>query len=94
MSKELLKPIEKEIELYDEDSYRQWLDECYGTFKIGCCEFDASRILEELDPIAFNVGLSDIQEYKTVYECPVCGTEHEEEEDALYCCQEEDKEEK
>lgn len=43
-----------------EEQFDEMLDETYGTFKIGYLEFDASRILKELDPIAYRVGLADI----------------------------------
>jgi len=44
---------------HDEDEYEEFITEIYGTFKIGVCEFDAGRILKELDEIAFNVGMSE-----------------------------------
>jgi len=57
-------------------------------------QFDPSRILEELDPIAFRCGLNDMQEYFDVYICPECDEEFEEDEEgAKFCCQEEEEEE-
>ena len=41
----------------DEQEYEDYLTEIYGTFKVGCCEFDAGKILHELDEIAFNCGM-------------------------------------
>ena len=41
-----------------EDSYIEALD-CEGTITAGGLEFCPSRILSELDPIAYNCGLSD-----------------------------------
>ena len=94
MKAELLQPKCEERERYDDDSYREFLDDVYGAFTIGCGEFYASRIFEELDPIAYRCGLADIQEYYNVYICPVCGEEFDEDEEgALYCCQEEEEEE-
>lgn len=74
----------KQIEL-TEEQYEQMITDIYGTFKIGCCEFDAGRILKELDPIAFNVGMSDEPEK---WECGECNKEYETEEDAEECCKE------
>jgi hypothetical protein len=39
--------------------YDDMIDECYGEFKIGVCTFSASRILRELDPIAYECGYYD-----------------------------------
>lgn len=57
---------QKEIDTFEpldedgvEDAYLEFLDECYGEIKIGCCTFSPSRVLKELDPIAFNCGLSE-----------------------------------
>jgi hypothetical protein len=56
-------------------------------------EFNPSRILEELDPTAYRCGLNDfedsIQETETKYDCPICGSEHDDEDDAKWCCQDE-----
>lgn len=41
------------------ESYREFLDECYTSMDIGGITFDASRVLEELDPIAFRCGYLD-----------------------------------
>lgn len=41
-------------ELYDE-----FLNEMDGEIQVGGCVFDASRILKELDPIAYQVGFYD-----------------------------------
>lgn len=42
-----------------EDDYCEYLDEVYEEVKIGCLTFQPSRIVRELDPIAFNIGFSD-----------------------------------
>ena len=81
------KPIEEEIEVYTEDDYDNMLDECYPDTQIAGMTYSTSYALKELDPIAYRCGFSDYQEYKTVYKCPICGEEHEEEEEALLCCQ-------
>lgn len=43
---------------YDE-KYDEWLDEIHGEIMIGCISFSPSRILSELDPIAYRCGFSD-----------------------------------
>ncbi|EOK9195622.1 hypothetical protein PST17_RS13950 [Escherichia coli] len=43
---------------YD-DKYDEWLDEIYGEIMIGNISFLPSRILKELDPIAYRCGFSD-----------------------------------
>jgi hypothetical protein len=57
---------EKQIEYIEEtcntigdEEYREWLDEVIGEVQVGNLTFDASRIIEELDPIAFRCGFSD-----------------------------------
>ena len=56
---ELKERIEN-IENGDEyKAYDEMLNDCYPITKIGCCEFEASRILKELDEIAYNVGYND-----------------------------------
>ena len=51
--------LEEEIREYVENNYDDILDEIYEPYKIGCCTFDASRVLIELDPIAYNCGIND-----------------------------------
>ena len=75
--------------MYSEDDYDDMLDEVHGEFM----GYSASWILKEVDPISYRCGFSDFQEYKTVYECPICGEEHDDEDDAKYCCQVEEEEE-
>lgn len=42
-----------------EELYEQMLDECYPEVKIGYLTFSPSRIVKELDPIAYRCGMSD-----------------------------------
>lgn len=84
----LKRPIEHIREKYTEDDYDDMLDECYGDVDICGITFNSSYALKELDPIAYRCGFLDYQEYETVYECPICGEEYEDEEDAEECCQE------
>jgi len=41
------------------ERYDDWLDELDGPINVGGLTFDASRILKELDPIAYRCGLGD-----------------------------------
>ena len=81
-----MKAIEIERETITEEMYIDMLNE-QGDITIGCLTFSPADILKQLDPVAYRCGLSDCQEYETVYECPICGEEHEDEEDAEECCQ-------
>lgn len=56
---------QKEIDNFEpdeyeaENAYAEFIDECHDEIKIGCYTFSPSRVLKELDPIAFNCGLSE-----------------------------------
>lgn len=88
MPKEPLEPKEIEVEQYSEEDYDDMLDE-QGDIVIGSLHYSPSQVLKEVDPIAYRVGLADIQEYETRYKCPICDEEHEDEDDAKWCCQNE-----
>ena len=42
-----------------EELYKQFIDETTEPVKIWNMEYDASRVLYEIDPIAYRVGFSD-----------------------------------
>jgi len=45
---------------YDlEESYKEMLDESYGTVTIAGMEYDTARALKDTDPIAYTVGMHD-----------------------------------
>jgi len=90
--KTLLEPKTKEIEIYTEEDYNNMLDECYPECNIAGMTFSTSHALKEIDPITYQCGFNDYQEYKTVYLCPICNTEFEDEEEAKFCCQTEEEE--
>lgn len=50
-----------------DERYDDMLDEC-GTVEVGSLTFDASRVLKELDPIAYNCGFSDWLDSAGLYE--------------------------
>ena len=53
-------PVGRRMSEYDAlEQYRDMLDECCETVKIGNLEYDPSRVLEAVDPIAFRVGFSE-----------------------------------
>ena len=57
---ELEKRVKEELKPIDlEELYREMLDECEPVVKVAGLSFSASRIIEELDPIAFRCGVSD-----------------------------------
>ena len=45
-----------------EEMYREILDE-HGVVKIGTLTFYPSDILKEMDPIAYDMGLSEFEDY-------------------------------
>lgn len=91
------------IELIDENElierYNDMLDEV-GECKIGDYIYEPSRVLEELDPIAYNCGLTDyessLEEEGTYsershneedfFKCPECGDLFDDEDEAKECC--------
>ena len=75
-----------ENEKYTEDQYKEMIDETTPEINIGSLTFSPSRILEELDPIAFRCRFNDYQEYEEAYECTKCNIEYETEEEAAECC--------
>lgn len=40
-------------------AYDEMLDEAYGPVRVAGYEFDTSRVLREMDPIAYRVGFFD-----------------------------------
>lgn len=48
-----------ETSLADDDAYSDWLNEIYGPVYVGSLAYCASRVLRELDPIAYRCGFSD-----------------------------------
>ena len=52
--------IKEHCEAIDtEEQFEEMLNECYEPVKVGCCEWDASYVMKELDPVAFRCGVSD-----------------------------------
>ena len=87
---ELKQPTSREEESYTEASFLDMLNESYGEVQICGMTMYQGDILKECDPIAFRCSMNDSQEYNTIYECPICGKDHDDEDDALYCCQSDD----
>ena len=70
----------------DEDEYEKNLTEVHGTIKVGSLEFDAGKIIRELDETAFRCGLAD--EESSQWMCGECGMVYAEEDKAIECCEE------
>ena len=70
-----------------EKEYEEMLDDTYGTVEICGMTFNSGEALKELDPIAFDCGLSDLL---IRYECGECSTVFEDSDEAEECCKEED----
>ena len=51
--------LEESVEDYCENNYDDMIDDCTGEIAIGNITFNASYVLEKLDPIAYNCGLGD-----------------------------------
>ena len=92
MKNELIEPKHEEREKFTQDEYDEMLNES-GPVEVCGMTFDPADILREMDPVAYNCGFSDMQEYEDVYICPMCGEEHEDEDAAKFCCQTEEEEE-
>lgn len=59
--------IESGEELTDdelESRYDDWLDEISSEVTIGSLTYSASRVLKEVDPIAYRVGLSEYTDFE------------------------------
>lgn len=47
-----------------EAHYDDMIDDDYGPVEIMGVKFDAHRILQELDPVAYNLGIDDYVDYR------------------------------
>ena len=79
-------------EQYSEEEYDNFLDEVYGDVDIAGYTYRTSQILKEVDSIAYRCGFLEYQDEIDIYICPVCEAEYENEDEALYCCQEKEDE--
>lgn len=83
-----------------EERYKEGFDQI-GDIEIGNLTFQPSRIVEELDPIAFRCGLNDFEdsllsdgvmsershiEGEDFFFCPECNTAFDDEKEAKECC--------
>lgn len=78
----------KEIEMSEEE-YDELLDDIYSPIEIGNLVFNPSRVLKELDPIAYRCGMADIE---TQWQCGECGNLYVSEYEAEECCQDAERE--
>ena len=42
-----------------EEMFEELLDECYPEVKVGCCTFSPSQVMKELDPVCFEIGVTE-----------------------------------
>lgn len=61
--------MSKMTEYEIEESYAMMLDETYGVVSVAGYEYDTSRLLKEVDPIAYRVGLSDYESWANCTGC-------------------------
>ena len=43
----------------DEALFDEMIDECYPEIEIGCCSWQPSRVMSELDPTAYRIGVQE-----------------------------------
>ena len=57
--------LQSEIDNFDcsdyvsESDYDNWLNDAYGEVEVAGMSYSTSRVLREIDPIAYNCGFSD-----------------------------------
>ena len=54
--------IRSKMRKHLKEQYDEMLDEVYGEIKIGTLTFSPSRVLRELDPTAYRIGLSEYED--------------------------------
>lgn len=42
-----------------DELFEELLDECYPEVKVGCCTWSPSQVMKELDPVCFNIGVTE-----------------------------------
>jgi hypothetical protein len=80
-------PVTMTKELWTSQEIDQKIDERNGMVYLEGMSYLASCVLKEIDPATYDIISGDIQEYVTVYECPICGGEYEDYDEAVDCCQ-------
>lgn len=70
---------------YSDDECEEMLTDIYGEIDVCGYKYDAGRLLKDIDPVAFNCALSEMQ---PLYVCGECNEHYEEQEDAESCCEE------
>lgn len=48
----------------DENKFDDYINEIYPSYKIGYLEFYASDILKQLDPIAYKIMISELEDFE------------------------------
>lgn len=70
-----------------DDEYDDYIDE-FSTVEIGSLTYSGSRVLKELDPIAYRCGYSDFTDAYPSWDCGECGETFDSEDKAEECCAE------
>jgi hypothetical protein len=71
----------------DEDEVIEQLDQIYGEVDICGIKFSSGQALKEIDPIAFRQSQLDLADSMgDLWECGVCGSQYDDEDDAEECC--------
>lgn len=81
-----IKTVEREK--YSERELENMASDVYDeTVTVLGMEFDALRIVKELDEVYYAELLEGLQEYEDKYICPFCGSEYDDEDEARECDQ-------
>jgi hypothetical protein len=77
-----------EREKYSESELENLARDVYDeTVTVLGMEFDALRIVKELDEVYYDQLLEGLQEYEDKYICPTCSQEYDTEDEAMECNQ-------
>jgi hypothetical protein len=81
-----IKTVEREK--YSESELENLARDVYDeTVTVLGMEFDALRIVKELDEVYYNELLEGLQEYEEKYICPTCESKYDDEDEARECNQ-------
>jgi len=89
-NEEALEAISVDVEV-DEEAYDKYLNGIYGEIEVCGLLYMAASVQKEIDPIAYKVGKANFEgDLDEKWGCPLCDAEYEEEDEARWCCQEEE----
>ena len=83
--------IERQV---NEDDYREYFNSIYDPVTLGHRTWDPADVLKKMDPNSYYVGCAEYCTNKFIakemWVCPICELDHDNEPDAILCCQRED----